>query len=254
MRKQNDIESKFRIDSLARMRNTPRTSFAMVTWHMLLFENLIQAEDDWEHSRLSIGIGCSAFCRIYIDIEEDTFMSLALEPVGNWLLQKFIEANSPSGLMQCQRICLDHALFLTKHRYANFVVTKLIQESPPWFCLKLCVAFTGHILSLARHQRGSRILERIMEHSGPGQVDFFFAELVLHSSRIVGDKYGRYVIQHVLEHGPQRWRRLCLGVVLKSAKRVGHAGRYLRSVLSSTYKRSKDKHILRVLTPPAQYI
>ena len=94
---------------------------------------------------------------IYIETKEDAFMNLALEHAGNQLLHKLIEATSSCGLMQCQHICLDNALFLTKHPYAKFVVTRLIQGFLLWCCLKVCLAFAGHVFTLGCHQCGSRV-------------------------------------------------------------------------------------------------
>ena len=189
------------------------------------------------------------FGALHRNDEEDAFMTLALSSAGSRLLQDLIEAVSATTLLQWQRVCLEHALALTKHRHGNFVVAKLIQESPPWFCSALCAALVGHVSHLARNRSGSRILERIMEHHGPGQVDFFFAELVLHSATIVADKYGNYVIQHIFEFAPQCGRRLCMDVVIKSAQRTGRAGCYLRCALASAYERCSDEYILRMLTP-----
>jgi hypothetical protein len=190
-----------------------------------------------------------SFDAINRDNEEDAFMTLAFRSDGSRLLQDRIEAVSATTLLQWQRVCLEHALILTKHRHGTFVVSKLIQESPPWFCSALCVAFMGHVADLARNQRGSRILERIMEHHGSGQVEFFFAELALHSTRIVANKYGNYVIQHIFEFGPRYWRRLCMDMLIKTAERTGSAGCYLRCALASAYERSNDVYMLRMLIP-----
>ena len=191
----------------------------------------------------------SLFDAIHRNDEEDAFITLAFSSHGSRLLQDRIEVVSATTLLQWQRVCLEHALILAKHRNGTFVVSKLIQESPPWFSSALCVAFVGHVADLARNRRGSRILERIMEHHGSGQVEFFFAELVLHSARIVADKYGNYVIQHVFEIGPRYWRRLCMDVIIKTAERTGSAGCYMRCALASAYERSNDFYMLRMLIP-----
>ena len=187
--------------------------------------------------------------RIEFEIDADTFLGLALTPAGSRLLQELIETASTIGLAGLHRICLQHALLLSKHRHGNFVVTKLIQESPPWFCVGLCRVFAGNICQLARHMCGSRVLERIIEHHGYCKVDIFFAELVTHAVRIVGHKYGNYVIQNLLENGPQPWRRRCLDLILKATPRNGHASRYFRCTLSSAFERSTDQYILRLLAP-----
>ena len=198
---------------------------------------------------LSIGPGWGIILRIEFEMDADTFIDLALAPAGSRLLQELIETASAVGLAGLQRICLQHALFLSKHCHANFVVAKLIQVSPPWFCFELCRAFAGNVCELARHRCGSRVLERIIEHHGHGQVDFFFAELVPHAARIVGHRYGNYVVQNLLENGPQSWRRRCLVLILKAAPQSGHVGRYFRCTLASAFERSTDEHILRLLAP-----
>ena len=223
----------------------------MVSRRSLFFDATVQAgHDDWESPWLLIVSDLRIMHHIRLEITVDMFMNLALKPAGSRFLQEFIETVSCTRvMMELQQICLEHALLLTKHYHANFVVTKIIQESSPWFCSALSAALTGHVCSLARHQRGSRVLERIMEHHSNGKIDFFFAELVAHSPRIVGNKYGNYVIQHVVEFGPQHWSRLCLVLVLKYARRSRAAGCYMRCTLSYVYKRSNDEYILRLLMP-----
>ena len=210
----------------------------MVAQRLLLYDALLRAEERWHPVRLSIGP----------DMNANTFMDLALVADGSRLLQELIET-TPTGLKLLQRICLEHAVLLVRHHHANFVVTKLIQESPPWFCYRLCLAFAGNVCELARHRCGSRVLERIIEHHGHGQVDFFYAEFIPHAARIVGDKYGNYVIQNVMQNGPQPWRRRCLLLIIKGASRKGRAGRYFCCTLSSVFERSTDQHILRLLAP-----
>ena len=223
----------------------------MGVWRLLLSDVQLSAEEEkgWYPVWLSIGPGWGLTLRIEFEIDADTFLDLALAPAGSRLLQELTETASATGLAGLQRICLQHALLLTKHRHANFVVAKLIQESSPWFCVGLCRAFAGNVCELARHRCGSRVLERIIEHHGHCKIDFFFAELVTHAARIVGHKYGNYVIQNLLENGPQPWRRRCLDLILKAAPPNGHAGRYVRCTLSSAFERSRDEYMLRLLAP-----
>ena len=84
---------------------------------------------------LSIGPGWGIILRIEFEMDADTFLDLALAPAGSRLLQELIETASAIGLAGLQRICLQHALFLSKHCHANFVVVKLIQMCPQWFCV-----------------------------------------------------------------------------------------------------------------------
>ena len=221
----------------------------MVAWRLLISDVPLRREQCWHPVWLSIGNDWCIILRIEFEIDADTFLDLALAPAGSRLLQELIETASAIGLAWLQRICLQHAVFLTKHRHANFVVTKLIQESSPWFCFELCRAFAGNVYELARHRSGSRVLERIIEHHGHGKVDFFFSELVPHSAKLVSDKYGNYVIQNVLENGPRPWRIRCLRLILKATPQNGHACRYFRCTLSSAFERSTDEHIRRLLAP-----
>ena len=70
---------------------------------------------------------------IHRNDEEDAFMTLAFRSDGSRLLQDHIEVVSATTLLQWQRVCLEHALMLTKHRHGTFAVSKFIQESSPWF-------------------------------------------------------------------------------------------------------------------------
>ena len=193
----------------------------MVAQRLLLFDIISQPFNDAAFIWQSVQSGrCIHNC----NSEDNAFMNLALSSIGSRLLQEIMGDVPAMQLLQWQRICLQHALRLTKHRHANFVVAKLIQVSPPWFCASLYVALAGHVCILARHQRGSRILERIMEHCCFRQINALFVEMVSHSATIVGNKYGNYVIQHLFDVGPRHWCRRCIAELIKSAQRVGYPG------------------------------
>ena len=203
----------------------------------------------WEYIWLTIGPGSGVILTIQSDIDADTFMDLAVTAIGSRLLQDIIDTAHKSNLIRLQNICVEHAIFLAKHRHGNFVVSKLIQESvTPSFVSVLCHQFIGEIPSLAMHQRGSRVLERIMEHCDCDQIEFFFDELVQHCTQIIRHKYGNYVVQHVLEHGPRFWRRRCLVSILGSAPFNGKSDIYVRCALAATYMRSDDEFVVRTLS------
>ena len=221
----------------------------MVAQRLLPFDILSQICNDGASTCQAVQPGhCISNC----DGEDDAFMKLALSSIGSRWLQTVMGDVPGTKLLQWQRICLQHALRLTEHRHGNFVVAKLVQVSSPSFCSRFCVALAGHVCRLARHQCGSRILERIMEHCCSCQIDAWFAEVVSHSATIVGNKYGNYVIQHLFEVGPQHWCRRCLVELIKSARRVGHAGCYFRCALAYIYERTNDEYILRILLPLRQ--
>ena len=224
----------------------------MVCRRLLLYDvpQHTMKNNPWDHIWLTIGHGSGITLRIESDIDADTFMDLASTSIGSLLLQDLIGETSEHNIAHLNRICLEHALYLATHWYGSFVVMKLVQESTtPAFVSDLCYAFVGEISSLAMHRCGSRVLERIIENCDCTQVDFFFDEFVLHSPQIVRHKYGNYVVQRMLEHGPQLWRRRCLLSILDSAPFIGKSNIFVRCALSATYIQSEDEFIIRTLRP-----
>jgi len=74
---------------------------------------------------------------------------------------------------------------------------------------------------VARHQFGCRVLQRLLEHCSPQQVSGLVQDLMVDVDRLSTHIYGNYVMQHVLEFGPEDQRRSFAVYALDHAVKLG---------------------------------
>ena len=73
----------------------------------------------------------------------------------------------------------------------------------------------GSVVGLSTHPYGCRVVQRVLEHCTIEEIKDFIREQILQSiGPLTADQYGNYVIQHMLEHGPDSARSVCLSVCL----------------------------------------
>lgn len=66
---------------------------------------------------------------------------------------------------------------------------------------------TGSVVGLSTHPYGCRVVQRVLEHCTIEDVKAFIRRQILQSTAsLAADQYGNYVIQHMLEHGPDSAR------------------------------------------------
>ena len=119
------------------------------------------------------------------------FVSLLLEsPHGNHVLQTMIEVMAPSSL------------------------DKVIQGIRQW----------GPVSSLARHPYGCRVLCRVLEHFRFDVIADMVDSLRQTAQTLVQDKYARFVLMAVMEHGGADEKTMVISVVLEELERAEAAG------------------------------
>ncbi|KAL6839756.1 hypothetical protein ACP4OV_030444 [Aristida adscensionis] len=163
---------------------------------------------------------------------------LTTDVFGNYVIQKFFEFATDSQLIQLADKLKGHILELSLQMYGCRVVQKvldvvdmdrkidIVHELKN--CVLKCIAdqngnhviqkciecvpedripfVIGPILSqiflLCTHQYGCRVIQRVLEHChDPATQNTIMEEIVQHTSRLTDDKFGNYVVQHVLQHG-----------------------------------------------------
>ncbi|XP_062184871.1 pumilio homolog 3-like isoform X2 [Phragmites australis] len=165
-------------------------------------------------------------------------IALTTDVFGNYVIQKFFEFATESQLIQLADQLKSHILELSLQMYGCRVVQKVLEvvdmdrkidivHELKNFVLK-CIAdqngnhviqkciecvpedripfviepILSQIFVLCTHQYGCRVIQRLLEHChDPATQSAIMDEIVQHTFRLTDDKFGNYVVQHVLQHG-----------------------------------------------------
>jgi hypothetical protein len=114
---------------------------------------------------------------------------------------------------------------LSTDQNGNHVIQKLIEKvvvtdnsrnkyNSVNILLPLLESFKGHAYELSTHPLGCRVIQRLLEtipSENLGQ--FIVDEIIYHITDLCEDKYGNYVIQHILVHSSEKYKLLIYDVV-----------------------------------------
>ncbi|KAL6650412.1 hypothetical protein ACP70R_009337 [Stipagrostis hirtigluma subsp. patula] len=165
-------------------------------------------------------------------------IALTTDVFGNYVIQKFFEFATGSQLIQLADQLKGHILELSLQMYGCRVVQKVLEVVDMDRkidivhelnnCVLKCIAdqngnhviqkciecvpedripfviepILSQIFVLCTHQYGCRVIQRVLEHChNPATQSAIMDEIVQHTFRLTDDKFGNYVVQHVLQHG-----------------------------------------------------
>ncbi|CAL5028625.1 unnamed protein product [Urochloa decumbens] len=165
-------------------------------------------------------------------------IALTTDVFGNYVIQKFFEFATESQLIQLADQLKGHILQLSLQMYGCRVVQKVLEvvdmdrkisivhelKNSVLKCIgdqngnhviQKCIEcvpedripfviepILSQILLLCTHQYGCRVIQRVLEHChDPATQSAIMNEIVQQTFRLTDDKFGNYVVQHVLEHG-----------------------------------------------------
>nr|CAB3484008.1 unnamed protein product [Digitaria exilis] len=165
-------------------------------------------------------------------------IALTTDVFGNYVIQKFFEFATESQLIQLADQLKGHILQLSLQMYGcrvvqkvlevvdmdrkinivhelknsvlkcigdqngNHVIQKCIECVPEDHIPFVIQPILSQILVLCTHQYGCRVIQRVLEHChDPATQSAIMNEIVQQTFHLTDDKFGNYVVQHVLEHG-----------------------------------------------------
>ncbi|KAG2570711.1 pumilio homolog 1-like isoform X1 [Panicum virgatum] len=165
-------------------------------------------------------------------------IALTTDVFGNYVIQKFFEFATESQLIQLADQLKGHILQLSLQMYGCRVVQKVLEvvdmdrkinivhelKNSVLKCIgdqngnhviQKCIEcvpedripfviepILSQILVLCTHQYGCRVIQRVLEHChDPATQSAIMNEIVQQTFHLTDDKFGNYVVQHVLDHG-----------------------------------------------------
>jgi len=142
--------------------------------------------------------------------------SLSLDAHGCRVIQKAITVmphESREQLIQGLKHCTAHDM---KSMHGNHVLQLCIEEMPSTsvnFIVEAVSEWGADNASL--HMNGCRIVMRLVEHAPPHQMRDVLQRILESVGRLAQDRYGNYVLQHILEHGEMCNKQQLISQVIK---------------------------------------
>ncbi|KAI3877280.1 hypothetical protein MKX03_024215 [Papaver bracteatum] len=145
---------------------------------------------------------------------------LATTEQGCFSLKAVIESIDEPLKSQLLSIIIGEAVYLSKHRYGNFVVQHVLERHTNTANL-VCNELRGHLLQLSKDKYGSNVVEKCIESNATHVV---VSKLLLSDCKqlveLAQDKFGNYVIQKALKLSKGKALRQLVDVLCKCSGKL----------------------------------
>ncbi|KAI5258862.1 ARM repeat-containing protein [Aureobasidium subglaciale] len=142
-------------------------------------------------------------------------LDLSLQMYGCRVVQKALEHILNDQQASLVRELEKDVLRCVKDQNGNHVIQKAIERCDAKDISFVFQAFTGQIQHLSVHTYGCRVIQRCLENCEDLTRKAILAELHDCMPTLIGDSFGNYVAQHVVEYGFVLDRQRVLELVLK---------------------------------------
>jgi hypothetical protein len=153
-------------------------------------------------------------------IREDV-VRLALDNCGCRVVQRLFEKYSVDVLESLVSKVLRSAKDLATNQYGNYVVQNILEAKCPAHISILVQQFRGHFYEFSIHKFASNVIEKCIRGARKSEQIVIFSEVIgeegaYEDNRIatmVGDQFGNYVIQRIIEYGTESQQNAIYAVV-----------------------------------------
>ncbi|CAM0907979.1 unnamed protein product [Alopecurus aequalis] len=129
-------------------------------------------------------------------------LNLSFQMYGCRVVQKVIEVVDMDRKIDIVQELKNSVLKCINDQNGNHVIQKCIECVPEDRIPFVIEPILAQICMLCTHQYGCRVIQRVLEHChDPATQSAVMSEIVQHAYDLTEDKYGNYVVQHVLQHG-----------------------------------------------------
>jgi hypothetical protein len=116
---------------------------------------------------------------------------------------------------------LQSAAELATNQYGNYVVQNILEARRPEHVSALVNAFRGRFYEFSVHKFASNVIEKCIRGANRAEQIAIFVEVIGEDgkyqedriARMVGDQFGNYVMQRIIEYGTVGQRNAIYGVV-----------------------------------------
>jgi hypothetical protein len=141
---------------------------------------------------------------------------LSRDPHGCRVIQKAVKVAPTECAETLIERLKDDVVQCIKNMHANHVIQVCIQELP-----SCAIAFIINAVELwgadsaASHIYGCRVVMRLLEHIPQSQLQTLLEQILQKTPKLAQDRYGNYVLQHIVDHGCLSDRQALVSEVLK---------------------------------------
>ncbi|CAD6264182.1 unnamed protein product [Miscanthus lutarioriparius] len=129
-------------------------------------------------------------------------LELSLQMYGCRVVQKVLEVVDMDRKIDIVHELKNYVLKCIGDQNGNHVIQKCIECVPEDRIPFVIDPILSQILVLCTHQYGCRVIQRVLEHChDPVTQSAIMNKIVQQTFHLTDDKFGNYVVQHVLEHG-----------------------------------------------------
>ena len=143
-------------------------------------------------------------------------LALTLSPYGCRVIQKALESVDQGYKKMVVEELTGHVPRCVQDQNGNHVIQKCIEMMPGKVGF-IVEAFSNNVQMLAMHAYGCRVIQRLLEFCKKStKVEPIIQEVLSSVDQLVGDRYGNYVVQHVIINGAPEHRYASWHNILKS--------------------------------------
>jgi hypothetical protein len=162
---------------------------------------------------------------------------------GCRVIQKLFDHYTIGQLRQLVTEILGAAPDLATNQYGNYVVQTILDRGPDEDVAFLIRGFAGCFYRFSIHKFASNVIERCIRRASESQRDAIFEEIVGTEAnweterilRMVGDQFGNYVIQRIIEFGTEEQQGAVYDVVYENYEYLSQRP-YARHVINKLEK------------------
>jgi hypothetical protein len=166
---------------------------------------------------------------------------------GCRVVQKLFDLYTIDQLRLLVTEILGAAADLATNQYGNYVVQTILERGPDEDVVCLIRAFAGCFYRFSVHKFASNVIEKCIRRSSQSHRDAIFEEIIGKDRhwetdrilRMVGDQFGNYVIQRIIEFGTEDQQAVIYDVVYENYEELTKQ-QYSRHVISKLQKLGYD--------------
>jgi hypothetical protein len=156
-----------------------------------------------------------------IGIIRPHLVHLAVDNCGCRVVQRLFDKYDIDVLAPLVTEVLKAAAELATNQYGNYVVQTILEARRPDHLSALVAAFRGHFSEFSVHKFASNVIEKCIRGASRAEQVVIFAEIIgeegaYEEDRIaamVGDQFGNYVVQRIIEYGTESQQNAIYAVV-----------------------------------------
>ncbi|KAF9447850.1 ARM repeat-containing protein [Macrolepiota fuliginosa MF-IS2] len=186
------------------------------------FEMMAHRFGNWAVQRCLEAASTAEERRKIVSCMRGRIVDLATNCYGCHVLQKALDCEEDIRLLIVSELLLGDPAQTLVNKHASHVWSKIMELSwtppaPPIFAF-VNKSLKGKWASLACHETGSLVVQHAFENLEPEAKDGIVDELLNQGaaifSEVAKNQWGSYCIQHILEHGSEKHRRMTLDHLL----------------------------------------